>query len=96
VSSASPLAPALRSLLDGMHVAHRVEEAPALTGRVRLIGGTAASLLRAANGDPDLAVWADPVTTAGRLELLPFLHEQSISITAHRFGTPNHLTDALI
>jgi RHH-type transcriptional regulator, proline utilization regulon repressor / proline dehydrogenase / delta 1-pyrroline-5-carboxylate dehydrogenase len=96
VSSASPLSPELRALLGRMHVAHRVEEAPVLTGRVRLIGGTAASLLRAANGDPDLAVWADPVTTAGRIELLPFLHEQSISVTAHRFGTPNHLTDALI
>jgi len=96
VSSASPPAADIRSLLDGLHIAHRVEDAPVLTGRVRLVGGEAASLLRAANGDPDLAVWADPVTTAGRLELLPFLHEQSISITAHRFGTPNHLTDALI
>ena len=28
--------------------------------------------------------------------LLPFLREQSITITAHRFGTPNHLTDDLI
>ncbi len=96
VSTASPLSPELRALLDGMHVAHRVQDSPVLTGRVRLVGGTAAALLRAANGDPDLAVWADPVTTAGRIELLPFLHEQSISITAHRFGTPNHLTDALI
>ncbi|HET6825357.1 MAG TPA: proline dehydrogenase family protein [Amnibacterium sp.] len=96
VSSASPLSAELRSLLDRMHIVHRVEEAPVLTGRVRLIGGTAGPLLRAAGGDPDLAIWADPVTTAGRLELLPFLHEQSISITAHRFGTPNHLTDAVI
>ncbi|HEV7622562.1 MAG TPA: proline dehydrogenase family protein [Amnibacterium sp.] len=96
VSSATPLAPAIGALLDGLHIEHRVEEAPVLSGRVRLIGGSAATLLTAAEGDPDLAVWADPVTTAGRLELLPFLHEQSISITAHRFGTPNHLTDALI
>ena len=36
------------------------------------------------------------VTGAGRVELLPFLHEQAISITAHRFGTPNHLTDELV
>jgi RHH-type proline utilization regulon transcriptional repressor/proline dehydrogenase/delta 1-pyrroline-5-carboxylate dehydrogenase len=28
------------------------------------------------------------VTEAGRLELLPFLREQAVSITAHRFGTP--------
>ncbi len=30
------------------------------------------------------------------MELLPFLHEQAVSITAHRFGTPNHLSDSLI
>jgi RHH-type proline utilization regulon transcriptional repressor/proline dehydrogenase/delta 1-pyrroline-5-carboxylate dehydrogenase len=42
--------------------------------------------LAATDGDPDLAVYAHDVTTAGRLELLPFLHEQSVSITAHRFG----------
>jgi RHH-type proline utilization regulon transcriptional repressor/proline dehydrogenase/delta 1-pyrroline-5-carboxylate dehydrogenase len=96
VSSAVPLPAAVAALLDGLHIPHRVDESPVLTGRVRVIGGTAAALLTAAEGDPDLAVWADPVTTAGRLELLPFLHEQSISITAHRFGTPNHLTDALI
>ena len=47
-------------------------------------------------GRPDLAVWAQPVTEAGRVELLPFLREQAVSITAHRFGTPNHLTDALL
>ena len=33
---------------------------------------------------------------AGRVEMLPFLHEQAVSITAHRFGTPNHLTDELV
>jgi RHH-type proline utilization regulon transcriptional repressor/proline dehydrogenase/delta 1-pyrroline-5-carboxylate dehydrogenase len=30
------------------------------------------------------------------VELLPFLREQAVSIMAHRFGTPNHLTDALL
>lgn len=96
VSTASPMSAEVRALLGGLHIPHRIEQAPVLTGRVRLVGGTAAAVLTAAKGDPDLAVWADPVTTSGRLELLPFLHEQSISITAHRFGTPNHLTDALI
>ncbi|GAA2750806.1 bifunctional proline dehydrogenase/L-glutamate gamma-semialdehyde dehydrogenase [Amnibacterium kyonggiense] len=82
--------------LDDLGVAHRVEAAPVLAGRVRLIGGSAADLLRAAGGDPDLAVWSNEVTTAGRIELLPFLHEQSVSITAHRFGTPTNLTDDLV
>ncbi len=64
-------------------------------GRVRLVGaaGTVAALARdlaeATAGDPDLAVYADEVTTAGRLELLPFLHEQSVTITAHRYGNPD-------
>lgn len=63
--------------------------------RVRLVGGrVTVAALRAAvaqqtGGDPDVAVYADEVTTAGRIELLPFLHEQSISITAHRFGAPD-------
>jgi RHH-type proline utilization regulon transcriptional repressor/proline dehydrogenase/delta 1-pyrroline-5-carboxylate dehydrogenase len=37
-------------------------------------------------GDPDLAIYSGAVTSAGRVELLPFLREQSITITAHRFG----------
>ncbi|WP_018760709.1 bifunctional proline dehydrogenase/L-glutamate gamma-semialdehyde dehydrogenase [Arthrobacter sp. 135MFCol5.1] len=65
-------------------------------GRIRLIGGDASALAEATGGRPDLAVYAHPVTEAGRVELLPFLHEQAVSITAHRFGTPNHLSDALI
>ncbi|MFJ3380353.1 bifunctional proline dehydrogenase/L-glutamate gamma-semialdehyde dehydrogenase [Curtobacterium sp. NPDC090217] len=64
--------------------------------RVRLIGGSASSLYSAVDGRPDIAVYAEPVTEAGRIELLPFLREQAVSITAHRFGTPNHLTDELL
>ena len=48
------------------------------------------------DGRPDLAIYADEVTEAGRIELLPYLQEQAVSITAHRFGTPNHLTDAIV
>ncbi|MCJ1715367.1 proline dehydrogenase family protein [Curtobacterium sp. VKM Ac-2922] len=71
--------------------------------RVRLVGGSASelaagasALYAAVDGRPDVAVYAEPVTEAGRIELLPFLREQAVSITAHRFGTPNHLTDDLI
>ena len=65
-------------------------------GRIRLIGGDATALAEATGGRPDLAIYAHPVTEAGRIELLPFLHEQAVSITAHRFGTPNHISDGLI
>uniref|UniRef100_UPI00202921C0 hypothetical protein n=1 Tax=Actinotalea sp. C106 TaxID=2908644 RepID=UPI00202921C0 len=65
-------------------------------GRVRLVGGQASELTTALGGRPDVAVWDHPVTEAGRVELLPFLREQAVSITAHRFGTPHPLTDGLI
>lgn len=56
--------------------------------------GTA--LHAALGGTPDVAVYAGPVVSAGEVELLPFLHEQAVSVTAHRFGTPDHLTDAIL
>jgi RHH-type proline utilization regulon transcriptional repressor/proline dehydrogenase/delta 1-pyrroline-5-carboxylate dehydrogenase len=60
------------------------------TPRVRLIGGDPLAFAGAIEGSPDVAVWSGPVTTAGRIELLPFLREQAVSITAHRFGNPDH------
>ncbi|MEW1981304.1 proline dehydrogenase family protein [Citricoccus sp. NPDC079358] len=54
------------------------------------------ALHEALDGSPDVAVYANPVVSAGDVELLPFVHEQAISITAHRFGTPDHLTDHLL
>ena len=62
---------------------------------MRLVGGADAvsalhsALAEAVGGDPDVAIYDNEVTTAGRIELLPFLHEQSITITAHRFGNPD-------
>ena len=64
--------------------------------RVRLIGADAAALVRAAGGRPDLTVFDCEVTRAGRIELLPFLHEQAVSITAHRFGNPHALAAAVL
>jgi len=64
-----------------------------LPSRVRLVSGpeshAAADLAEALGGSPDVAIWSGPVTSAGRIELLPFLHEQAVSITAHRFGNPD-------
>ena len=54
------------------------------------------ALQHALGGTPDVAVYAGPVVSAGEVELLPFVHEQAISITAHRFGTPDHLTDEIL
>jgi RHH-type proline utilization regulon transcriptional repressor/proline dehydrogenase/delta 1-pyrroline-5-carboxylate dehydrogenase len=60
------------------------------TTRIRLAGGDASALAGIVKGNPDIAIYGGPVTTAGRIELLPFLHEQAVSITAHRFGNPDH------
>ena len=63
--------------------------------RVRLVGTAATAetlrvaLAEALGGDPTLTVYAGEVTTAGRIELLPFLREQAISIEAFRFGRPD-------
>lgn len=110
VSTAVELPAQLRSVLTAQDIDVTVESdagwlasaghlaaAGKLSGaRIRLIGGDASALAEATGGRPDLAIYAHPVTEAGRVELLPFLHEQAVSITAHRFGTPNHLSDALI
>ncbi len=57
--------------------------------RIRLIGGDPDTLAHALEGDPAVTVYAGPVTCSDRLETLPFVREQSVSITAHRFGTPD-------
>ncbi|MET3720011.1 MULTISPECIES: bifunctional proline dehydrogenase/L-glutamate gamma-semialdehyde dehydrogenase [unclassified Arthrobacter] len=110
VSTAVKLPAQLRAVFTGLDISVTVESdagwlasvarlatSGKLSGaRIRLIGGNATALAGATDGRPDVAVYAHPVTEAGRVEMLPFLHEQAISITAHRFGTPNHLSDALI
>ncbi len=63
--------------------------------RIRLVGGRGADLLAALGGRPDITVYDGEVTEAGRVEQLPFLREQAVSITAHRFGTPSPLVDVL-
>ena len=69
----------------------RAGSGQAALSRVRLLGGpalddSALALATVLGGNPDVAIYAGPVTASGRIELLPFLQEQSISITAHRFG----------
>lgn len=51
--------------------------------RVRILGDVPARARTAS-----VTLFADPVTASARLELFPFLREQAISMTAHRFGTP--------
>lgn len=104
VSSAVVLPDAVVTVFANLGVSVRIEDDAAWlaraakfdAGRIRLIGGDFAALSAAMGGRPDVAVYHGAVTQAGRIEMLPFLREQAVSITAHRFGTPNHLSDHLI
>ena len=85
-------------------IPHVVETSEAWLGRmhterparIRLVGGSARATAHAVDGDPDVAIHANPVTGSGRVELLPFLREQSISITTHRYGLTDHGFDPVL
>ncbi|MBG0562800.1 bifunctional proline dehydrogenase/L-glutamate gamma-semialdehyde dehydrogenase [Actinoplanes aureus] len=97
VSTAEPLPAVLAAKLrDAVVEDDATFTAKLGAGRLRLIGGDAAALAEATAGRPDLAVWSGPVTEAGRVELLPFLREQAVSITAHRFGNPLPLAEQVL
>ena len=76
---------------DDAQWAARAEQVAQKGGRVRLVGAPAAATARATQGSPDVALYDNPVTSGGRVELLPFLREQAVCVTAHRFGTPRRV-----
>ncbi len=111
VSTLEPLTDSVARVLRGYGVVMVVENSAAWTARVkrftdktgpesgvriRLIGAPILETATAADGKPDIALHANDVVAAGRVELLTFLQEQAVSITAHRFGTPNNFTESLI
>jgi RHH-type proline utilization regulon transcriptional repressor/proline dehydrogenase/delta 1-pyrroline-5-carboxylate dehydrogenase len=85
-SGSSPLTVTEMVVESDVRWHERAGSGEARLGRVRLLGGSAEELARVIGGNPDVAIYAGPITTSGRIELLPFLREQSVSITAHRFG----------
>ncbi|KAA9151879.1 aldehyde dehydrogenase family protein [Microbacterium lushaniae] len=98
VSTATDPSPAVRAWLEGLGVAAHTEGSAAWArrlagiarrgGRIRLLGGSPVDVAAATDGSPAVALYGGPATSAGRVEMLPFLREQAVSITAHRFGTP--------
>ncbi|WP_277873015.1 aldehyde dehydrogenase family protein [Raineyella fluvialis] len=66
--------------------------------RIRLLGGDPTALATALagsdSGSLDTAVYAGPVVDAGRVAILPYVREQVVSVTAHRYGHPSDLPDA--
>jgi RHH-type transcriptional regulator, proline utilization regulon repressor / proline dehydrogenase / delta 1-pyrroline-5-carboxylate dehydrogenase len=104
VSSAAPLQSGFVKLTAAAGARYLVQDAAAwaatLTGstaphRVRLIGGDRKVFAKASDGRADIALYAQPVVEAGRVELLTFLHEQAVAVTAHRFGSPTPLAEGL-
>ena len=104
VSVAHPLAPAVAGILTAAGAAYVIENAEAwgqtLRGeaapaRVRLIGGSRAAFADASHGRVDVALYSQPVVESGRIELLTFLHEQAVAVTAHRFGSSTPVAEGL-
>ena len=56
--------------------------------RIRLLGECDPALRRAIADRIEVALFTGEVVADGRVELLPFLHEQAISATNHRYGNP--------
>lgn len=56
--------------------------------RVRLLGEADEALRAVIAQRIEVALFTGPVVASGRVEMLPFLHEQAISATAHRYGNP--------
>ncbi len=79
---------------DAAFLARTTERMSGRDGRIRLLGGDRAGLaaVLAGTADPaaalDTAVYAGPVVDAGRVALLPYVHEQTVSVTLHRYGHP--------
>ncbi|WP_084500390.1 proline dehydrogenase family protein [Brevibacterium album] len=57
--------------------------------RIRVLGAVEGELLDAAVARPEVAVLDQVPTASGAVELRHYVHEQAISMTTHRFGTPN-------
>ena len=74
---------------DAGQWATRLRHLTSTGARIRLVGAdTTGAAAAATEGSPDVALYDNPVVSAGRVEMLPFLREQAVCITAHRFGTP--------
>lgn len=103
LSTARPIPTELDSFLDRYGVEHSIEDSASfasnlqregvgLDERIRLIAEDGDALRTALKGSIDIAIWDGPITGAGRIEILPFVHEQAISITNHRFGNRTPLS----
>ena len=110
VSTAKPLTPGLAGFASKHGVSVMVQDEAAwlnwarswaahdagFDGRIRIIGETRTKVAEAIDGSVDIAIWDHPVTYSGRVEMIPFLHEQAVALTNHRFGDPTPITKGIL
>jgi len=104
VSTASDLPESLVGALRSAGVEYAVEDGHAwrqalatrTPARVRLVGGDRGRFAADSEGRAEIALYAQPVVESGRIELLTFLREQAVAVTAHRFGSPTTLAAGLL
>lgn len=107
VSVAGDLPPQVRAFIVGSGVtvvnqsdeefAHSlaVQHVDGESMRIRVLGKPTVDLAQAVHGSVDVAIFDEPVNAFGRVELLPFVLEQSVSATNHRFGNPTAILDGV-
>ena len=103
VDVSSSVALGLDSVLRDLGIAVAVEDRAAWRERlatdppvrVRLLGGSRELFAEDSLGRVDIALYDHPVVEAGRIEMMPFLREQAVAITAHRFGSPSSAAAAM-
>ncbi|WP_245822978.1 bifunctional proline dehydrogenase/L-glutamate gamma-semialdehyde dehydrogenase [Brachybacterium avium] len=82
----SGLAEAAVQVQDATAFAARIPDLE--QSRIRLLGQSDPALRAAIADRIEVALFTGEVVVDGRVELLPFVHEQAISATNHRYGNP--------
>ncbi|WP_062306362.1 proline dehydrogenase family protein [Demequina subtropica] len=96
VSADGPAPSGVRAAVEALGLRWTVEDEETMAARLAGGGMRVRAVGHAPAQRPDLAVYDAPVTGAPELELLPFVREQAVAVTAHRFGTPWPVADAVV
>lgn len=82
----------LVAALEGAQITVTVEGADAALARCKSAGMARVRVVGdvepAWHGQADVAIYDGPVSAVPEIELLPFVREQAISVTTHRYGEP--------
>lgn len=69
---------------------------PTAFRKIRYFGDDARGVAEAVDGSVDVAIYSDPATLNGRVDLRPFFLEQAVAATNHRFGDHTRVLDGVI